>query len=526
MEKEKINKQPILTVLVIFLLLLGALIRILGIGSHPNALNVDEASSGYEAFSLLHFGIDRNGNSFPVFLQAWGSGQNALYTYVLIPFIALMGLSELVIRLPMAIVGCISLWVFYQCLKKIGNQKIAIIGLAFLSICPWHIMKSRWGLESNLFPDLILWGIYCLIKGLTENKNSFFYGSFALMGLSAYAYGTSYFFLPLFVIPALVILYYQKKITKKQFGLALGTISLVTLPMILFVLISTFNGPQIELLGVTIPKLEVNRYQEITSIFSSDFLTQSTHNFTESMKILITQNDNLPWNALKPYGMIYLFSGIFTIIGLVTSWRKKSRRPYEFLIHLWFMVGICLTFICEPNINRLNILMIPLIFYTVRGIEEVIPKNNKIIPIGIATIYIISFSFFLVDYLHENADEYYTFEQGLQEPLAYIKEQEEKYNKPIYITNGIKEPYIYVLFYTQYPTDEFVKTVTYANPQAEFRQVTSFGPYRIESIKQETINQAEKHSLFLVSKDEAKTIELDNIQKTDFEKYTVIEKTE
>lgn len=525
-ENEKLTKNQIITLVVILLLLIGALARFLGLGSYPNALNVDEASSGYEAFSLLRFGMDRNGNSFPVFLQAWGSGQNALYTYLLIPFIAFLGLSELTIRLPMAIVGCISLWMFYQLLKRIGNQKIAIIGLFFFSICPWHIMKSRWGLESNLFPDLILWGVYFLVKGLTENKKGFFYGSFIVMGLSAYSYGTSYFFLPLFVIPTLILLVCRQKIRKKEFALALGTISLVTLPMIVFVIINSFNLPQIELLGITIPKLEVNRFQEITSVFSTDFLTQSLHNFTESIKVLITQNDNLPWNTINPYGIIYLFSSVFTIIGLVTSLRRKNKRPYEYLIHLWFIIGILLTFICEPNINRLNIIMVPIIYYTVRGIEEAIPNKNKIIPVGITIMYLISFGFFMVDYSHENADEYYTFEQNLQEPLEYVKEQAEKRNRPIYITNTIKEPYIYVLFYTQYNTDEFVKTVTYANPKAEFRQVISFGEYHIEKIDDETINQAEEGSLFLLSNQDARKIERENVIKKEFKKYTIIEKNQ
>ena len=56
---------------------------------------------GYEAYSILNYGIDRNGNVLPVFLVSWGSGQNALYTYILIPFIKLLGLSSFSVRLPM-----------------------------------------------------------------------------------------------------------------------------------------------------------------------------------------------------------------------------------------------------------------------------------------------------------------------------------------------------------------------------------------------------------------------------------------
>ena len=48
------------TSLLVLILLIGMLIRIIGIADVPNALNCDEASAGYEAFSILNYGIDRN----------------------------------------------------------------------------------------------------------------------------------------------------------------------------------------------------------------------------------------------------------------------------------------------------------------------------------------------------------------------------------------------------------------------------------------------------------------------------------
>ena len=160
------NKEKLYKYAVYLILIIGILIRIVGITDMPNALNCDEASAGYEAFSLLNYRIDRNGNHNPSFLVAWGSGQNALLTYLIIPLIKIFGLKTIAIRLPMAILGCVSLVILYLLLRKISNKKLAIIGLAFFAICPWHIMKSRWGLESNLFPDLILIFAYMLIKGI------------------------------------------------------------------------------------------------------------------------------------------------------------------------------------------------------------------------------------------------------------------------------------------------------------------------------------------------------------------------
>ncbi len=109
------------------ILILGVLIRIIGIGGLPAAANVDEVSSGYEAFSIANYGIDRNGNFIPAFLVAWGGGQNALLTYLIIPFIKIMGNTLWSIRLPMALIGCISLYVVNSLLDRIGNKKIALI---------------------------------------------------------------------------------------------------------------------------------------------------------------------------------------------------------------------------------------------------------------------------------------------------------------------------------------------------------------------------------------------------------------
>ena len=55
----------------------------------------------------------------------------------------------------MALIGCLSLFAFWRLLLVMTDRKTALAGLALLAICPWHILKSRWALESNLFPDLL-----------------------------------------------------------------------------------------------------------------------------------------------------------------------------------------------------------------------------------------------------------------------------------------------------------------------------------------------------------------------------------
>lgn len=217
LENQKELKKIIFRVLIVLIFVIGVFLRVYGIDKMPNALNVDEASSGYDAFSIMKYGVDRNGNSFPVVLYAWGSGQSVLYSLMSIPFIAMFGLTEFSMRIAMAIVGAISLIAMYFLIKNIfDNKKLAIIGLAFFAICPWHILKSRWGMDCNLFPDLILFAVLFLILGIKKKKVIWQILSFVMLGISSYSYATSYLFLPIFVGITLGYLIYKKEISIKR----------------------------------------------------------------------------------------------------------------------------------------------------------------------------------------------------------------------------------------------------------------------------------------------------------------------
>lgn len=516
--KMKIFKKIDENKLMFFILLIGILVRVIGIGAMPNGLNCDEASAGYEAYSILNYGIDRNGNFLPVFLVAWGSGQNALLTYLIIPFVKVMGLNVLSVRLPMAIISSISLIIMYKLLNKIGNKKLAIIGLLLLAISPWHIMKSRWGLESNLFPDLILMFVYLLISGL-ENKNKLlYYSSFIIAGISAYSYGTSYYFLPVFIIPLLIILIKKKYIKFGSAVISLGIVGIVSLPIVLYVLINTLGLSQINLPFMTIPILEVNRYESITSIFSSEFVLMSIKNILKCLSILVFQSDNLPWNNIFPYGIIYLPSIVFTFIGIINSFRKNKsfKLKYNYLFNIWFIVSLILSLIVPPNINRLNILMIPIIIYTVEGIYIVfkLVNNKKKVGIIFTLMYLTMFILFLTQYASQDYNKFSTFESGLESPIKYVKNK----SKDIYITKNIKMPYIYVLFYSEYNTLDFVKTVKYENEGAAFEKVKSFGKYHFENIR-----ELKSNSIYIIEKKNKDKYNLDDYKITIFDNYVVIE---
>ncbi|MBE0680533.1 MAG: glycosyltransferase family 39 protein [Anaerolineales bacterium] len=155
-------------ILLSLILLLGILIRAWNFGSLPSGLNQDEASSAVDAYYLYHYGVDRNGISYPVHFIAWGSGQSLLYGYLLIPFVA-SGLNPITTRLPMLLLGVLTLPIMYLVGYRTAGRRFALIAVFLLAVSPWHIMMSRWGLEDNTLPFVFLVGYLCMLLSTRNN---------------------------------------------------------------------------------------------------------------------------------------------------------------------------------------------------------------------------------------------------------------------------------------------------------------------------------------------------------------------
>ncbi len=523
-KNKKINKEIFknykFEIISYFLLVIGIITRCVGINLYPNALNVDEASAAYEAFSIGNYGIDRNGNFLPAYLIAWGSGQNALYSYLMIPFVKLFGINIITTRLPMAILGSISLFVWYYLLKDIKDKKFALVGLAFFVICPWHIMKSRWGLESNLLPDIILIAVYFMVKWLkNDNKKVYnFYISALLLGISAYAYSTSYLFLPFFVIPLLVYLFVKKKANLKQCIIFLLIVGIVSFPIILYVLINTFDLQQLNLGFCTIPKLASNRMKDETTIFSSNFIINSIKNFGNSIVLLLVQDDGLGWNSIQGYGMYYILSIPFAIIGLIFSFKDKNINNK--IMNFWFIASFLLLLVFkEPNINRINVLIIPIIYYICIGINAIF-YSNKIITSIISLVYVISFICFGIKYLKTDSNKFFVFENNVEDVISYIDKLDVE---EVYFENSLKEQYIYLLYYTQYNPHDFINTVQYFNPEKlGFENVKGFGKYKFYLPESLEYND---NIAYVIKKDNNNfNIDYSKCKITEFNRFVVIER--
>ena len=486
--KKSFLKQNIFSLLSIVVIFVGCFARLIHIDIYPVGLNQDEASSAYDAWSVANYGIGRNGESFPVHFIAWGSGQNALYGYLMIPFIQLFGLSNLAIRLPMALVGCISLVIFYYFMKSAFDKKKAFVFTFIFAIFPWHLMKSRWGLESNLFPDLILWAIYAMYFGIINKKKAFVWLSGILFGISTYSYGTAYFFVPISLLLIYLSLIIAKKITIKQALSHLVIVVIVSLPMILFVIINYFNLDTIKLGPVTIPKLETVRFKEITSLSSG--LTNVFQRFIHNISILCT-NDGILLNYTVPYGLFYniWLTSLFIIIGLILSIRKHFKSPVYTFINCLFIASLLLMFFVDGSINRINIIFIPLTFYIAYGIISF--KKWAIIPL---IIYLIFFLLLQHYYYTDYQDTLNTYMKvGFKEAITEASNM--NYDK-LYIDSSIYAPYIFYLMYNEVPTPYYIDNVQKSNADGMWQSIDV-----IDNVYFSIPSSLEEKNVYLFTKD-------------------------
>ena len=527
-------KENIFSILAIVVLFFGCFIRLIYIDKYPVGLNQDEASSVYEAWSILNFGIDRNGQSFPVQFISWGSGQNVLYSYLMLPFISIFGLNTLSIRLPMVLIGCISLVVFYYFMKSAFGSKKAVLFLFIFTIFPWHLMKSRWGLESNIFPDLILWAIFAMYMGIKKKSNWLVVLSGVIFGLSTYSYGTSYFFVPVLLILLYISLLIVKNLSLKQCIIHLCTTTVIALPMILFVIINFFDLDTLKLGPITIPKLPTVRFKEITAVGSS-VDSNIFSNFIRNIKMLLTNAGNV-LNYTVPYGLFFCnwLTIPIAIIGTVISWKlgpgpnfqassnsqnqqninahqstgkvqnSTCALAYTF-INCFFVASLLLMFMVDGAINRINVIFIPLVFYTTIGIINL----GKVWFVPFITYFIL---FTFMEYYYFT--DYQTYissymNVGLKEAIIEASNLVENYENStdanssnnnekgltasnnkftlldnsktlqnytkLYIDTSVNQPYIFYLLYNEVPTPYYISNVQKSNEDAMFQTIDSIG---------------------------------------------------
>lgn len=460
------RKQLYLLQLILFI---GVLVRLIYL-SYPNGINVDEAMGGYDAWCIANYGVDSHLAQLPIYLRSWGCGQSAFYAYLAVPFIKLFGLSPEVYRLPMALIGCLSILFFYWVLRKTQKETLLVFCLsAFFAINPWHIFKSRIGLDCNIFPDILLWAICFIILAYysTNIKKQIFYNiiGFCVLAMSAYSYGVSWFMLPFLYVFLFIYLLKMKKITQKACVVSLIISFLIVLPLLLFSYLLITGGEQFQIGPITITTLLGTRVDE-ASILNFSVITNAKFWF----KVLVLGVDIFPFNTIYPFGYFYNFLSLpFLFAGLFYS--KKDKLPLNKIFGIWLICTLPIMLVVSASIYHWNALWFPLMFFAGCGIYKyaLISKSVRWLLFGLYT-----FSFLYCGYVYLDPRSYNPFDDYTYRDEIKFVQSLDNVDSVYYFDHAVHS---FILFYA--PIDPYLYAKTRVNVGFPMVQAKSFGNVRI-----------------------------------------------
>ncbi len=160
-------KQKWLIIGMVLVMLLASIMRLYHLESVPPGVNRDEASIGYTAYSLLKTGADEYGRHLPLSFESFGDWKLPLYIYTVVPFVSFLGVSDLAVRLPSALLGIGSVFLIFILVRLLfKNEKIAFLTALLAAIAPWSVHLSRVESESNTAVFLLLLATILFIKSL------------------------------------------------------------------------------------------------------------------------------------------------------------------------------------------------------------------------------------------------------------------------------------------------------------------------------------------------------------------------
>jgi len=130
-------------ILLIAIIILAAGLRLWQLGSVPPSPDWDEAALGYDAYSIMHTGRDEFGKFLPVVLRSFDDYKPALYAYLAIPTVAMLGLNIFAVRLPSALFGIISVIAVFYLVQELFRDFKYKDPLALVASLCWRYLPGH-----------------------------------------------------------------------------------------------------------------------------------------------------------------------------------------------------------------------------------------------------------------------------------------------------------------------------------------------------------------------------------------------
>lgn len=491
-------------ILVTILIVVSGLLRLWQVGAVPPSPDWDEAALGYNAYSLLHTGRDEYGKFLPVVLRSFDDYKPALYSYLIIPFIFIFGLTIQAVRMPSILFGIATVVVVFFLFDDLFNNKKLSFLIAFLlAISPWHIQFSRIAFESNVGLSFNILGIFFFLKGL--KKPHVLPLSIASFCASIYVYQSEKVFSPIMLLLLVVIFRKQLfQISKKYLVASVLLGAILVLPMGVYLL--TNPNALARAKGVSV--LSDNSQIASTTLRigmdmkNHDYLGLLLDNrriiFAKEVAANYLSHFDLKWLFITgdvsrhhaPFmGLLYFWEIPFLLAGIYFFLFSKYDKKVKWLVFGWFLLAplpASVTTGVPHAVRTLNFLPTWQLFtaFGLCGLYDLTKQQKEWVRYGfmltVGLFAVFNFLYYLDQYfVQQNYYNSLDWQYGYQQAVPFVASLPVQH---IVMTNQppLDQSYIFYLFYLKY--DPALYQSETKNVSGGFREDHQFGKYTFRPI--------------------------------------------
>lgn len=443
--------------------------RLYKISETPPSLYWDEASIGYNAYSILQTGKDEWGESFPIKFRAFGEFKLPVYIYTVAIFEKLFGLNEFAVRAPSVVFSALLLAViFLLAVEFFGNYLTACLAVLFLAISPWFFIFSRTGYEAVAGLTFYFAGIYVAYRA---RSCSYYLLSVIFLFLSIYSYNSFKLLSPITMFLMLPSVFVNLNNFRARVFALTCAVFLISISAV--VILSDFRAPGSRLSAVSI----LSRGQTWPSgaeLFLNNYLSHFSPSF------LLTSGDKNARSQLPGFGQINVFNAPFLILGLFFI--AKRRLKCALLVIFGLLVAPIppsLTYESPHALRSISAAPFLAIIsaYGMVSVGDSLQFRRLFIGSAVAILLVSFFGYFksfVTEYPKKSAEDWqYAYKRIFTSYAGSFN----SYDKVI-VTDKFAQPYIFALFYLKYDPEQFRREVSYNSIDTwGFSTVHGFGKF-------------------------------------------------
>jgi len=482
------------TMVLLFILLLAAFLRLVKQGQSPPGLNQDEAVEAWNAYCLLKTGKDQVGVSWPIFyMRGLGCNYPTLFVYLLMPFQLIGGMNIFTTRLPAAVGGIFTVWLIYFVGRRLFGEKTGLLAAFFTALNPWHLQQSRWGHEASICPLLGLVPLAMLLWAGIPADNDESHPpkplraaiAGAVTAISCYGYLAIRLFVPIFLL--LFVLF-----TLPEWRRSLKSRKGVLAVIMFFVAFALVFGPLVWQ-HIFYPEGIGRHIQYKQQWFGTESFSAAIKSITDryaqhfGFDFLFIRGDPCIYQTPPNNGLFHWYMPVIMILGWMILFRDFSSRSARMLFAfvLSYPVGDCFGWELTIHALRSSPGLCSLVLLASVGAVETgmwLWHKSRIIFITAAIAFFaavvgLNARYFYNFYYKFNrrTEIYLAYNADLVEACRWLKPRLDEFDAVFCTTQGLNMPYIVTLVVMDYDPKRWFKEGFDVTEEGEWDNYTRYG---------------------------------------------------